>query len=354
LGYSEESIWSEAFEHLGVAVAQSALDGVLLTVNDRLCEILQHSKADLLARNFREIFQPTVPQKEFETSIDLVIAGQMHRYSTEMNARRANGELGSFDTVFSLALGDDAGTPRRLILVAKDITFLRLAEKELHDSELARDELSRRVLNAQDAERTRIARELHDDIGQSLAVLKIQMLRAGHPVSGHPETRHADLKDLSGKVDEIIRKVSRISHGLHSSTLEFLGLAAAVESHCHECSQQLRIPIDCQCDDVQKKLDSIMALSFLRVVQEALHNIAKHSRAKNISVRLNSSDRQLRLEIRDDGVGFDVEAARLAAGLGLISMRERIHLIGGQFELLSSPGTGTRITARAPIAPEIG
>jgi PAS domain S-box-containing protein len=354
LNNPEESIWSEAFNHLGVAVAQSTLDGVLITVNDRLCEVLQSPRADFLAKNFREIFQTTKPQLDFETRLGQLIAGQITRCSVEMRASRPSGELRWFDTVFSLVLGNDATTPRKLILAAKDITFLKLAEKELHDSELARDELSRRVLNAQDAERTRIARELHDDIGQSLAVLKIQMLRAGQPVSGHPEQRHADLVELSRKLDAITHKVSRLSHGLHSSALEFLGLAAAVESHCLESSQQLRIPIDCQCDHVQKKLDGIMALAFLRVVQEALHNVAKHSRAKNITVRLYGSDHQLSLEIRDDGVGFDIEAARLAAGLGLISMRERIHLIGGEFDISSSPGNGTRITAHAPIAQEIG
>jgi PAS domain S-box-containing protein len=354
LDYPEERIWSEAFEHLGVAVAQMARDGALLTVNARLCEILGHSSRDLLSKNFREFFEASESQTEFEISLSRLIAGEIPRYSAEMTAKRAGGEVSWFETVFSLVLDNDAATPRRLILVAKDVTFLKLATKELHDSELARDELSRRVLNAQEADRTRIARELHDDIGQSLAVLKIQMLRAGQPVSGHPGKRHADLIELSGRLDEITHKVSRLSHGLHSSTLEFLGLAAAVESHCLECSQQLRIPVDCQCDQVRKELDGIMALSFLRVVQEALHNAAKHSRAKNIVVRLNGSDHRLSLEIYDDGVGFDMKTARLAAGLGLISMRERIHLIGGEFDIDSSPGNGTRITARAPIAHEIG
>ncbi len=353
LDYPEERIWSEAFDHLGVAVAQLALDGALLTANARLCEVLGHSKQELLTKNFREFFQAAESQPEFEMSLSRLIAGETHRYPTELSARRADGEVSWFDAVFSLVLDNDDATPRRLTLVAKDVTFLKLATKELHDSELARDELSRRVLNAQEAERTRIARELHDDIGQSLAVLKIQMLRAGQPVSGHPGKRHADLMELSGRLDEITTKVSRLSHGLHSSALEFLGLAAAVESHCHECSLQLRIPVDCQCDQVQKKLNGIMALSFLRVVQEALHNATKHSHAKNIAVRLNGSDHHLSLEIYDDGVGFDMETAKLAAGLGLISMRERIHLIGGEFDIVSTPGNGTRITARVPIAPEI-
>jgi signal transduction histidine kinase len=94
----------------------------------------------------------------------------------------------------------------------------------------------------------------------------------------------------------------------------------------------------------------MIGLAFLRVLQEATHNTAKHSRAKNITVRLTHSDRHLSMEIYDDGVGFDIEVARLAAGLGLISMRERMHLLGGEFEIRSRPGQGTRITALAPLS----
>ena len=98
--------------------------------------------------------------------------------------------------VFSLVRDEVTNKPRSLTAVANDITFLKRAEQDLRDAEVARDELSRRMMNAQEADRTSIARELHDDIGQSLAVLKIQMLRAGQPVSGHPEMMHASLKDL--------------------------------------------------------------------------------------------------------------------------------------------------------------
>jgi PAS domain S-box-containing protein len=349
----EASFWCKAFDHVGVAVGQLTLDGTFLSVNDRLCEILRHPRTDLLEKNFREFLHASETQSDLEAALGNLVAGEIPRYSAQMTAGSAAGRLLWFDITFSSIPDGNATSPQGLTLVANEITSLKLAREELHNSEEARDELSRRLLNAQEAERTRIARELHDDIGQSLAVLKIQMLRAGQPVSGHPEQRHADLVDLSKKLDAITHKVSRLSHGLHSSALEFLGLAAAVQSHCLECSQQLRIPIDCRCDEVQKKLDGIMALSFLRVVQEALHNAAKHSRARNITVRLNGSGRELRLEIREDGVGFDMEAARLAAGLGLISMRERIHLIGGEFDIVSSPGTGTRITAHAPIVEEI-
>jgi signal transduction histidine kinase len=131
-----------------------------------------------------------------------------------------------------------------------------------------------------------------------------------------------------------------------------LGLAVAVKGHCRECSEQLGIPIDCSCDHLQEKLDGMIALAFLRGLQEAMHNAMKHSGAKRITVRLTGSDHDLNLEEIDDGVGFDVEASKLAAGLGLISMRERTHLIGGEFEIWSTPGRGTKITARAPIVKE--
>jgi signal transduction histidine kinase len=213
---------------------------------------------------------------------------------------------------------------------------------------MARDELSRKMMNAQEDDRGRIAKELHDDIGQSLAVLKIQMLRAGQPVSGQPATLHADLKELAGKLEKIINTVSRLSHDLHSSELDLLGLAVAVKSHCRGFSEQLGIPVDCSCDEVEEKLDTMIALTFFRVLQEGMHTVMKHGRATSITVRLTSSKHKLCLEMCGDGVGFDVESARLE-GLGQISMRERIQLIGGEFEILSSAGRRTRIVARAPI-----
>ncbi len=345
----QEHTWSEAFEHLGVSVVQLDLDGRLLSANEQMCDLIGQPKRDLLEKRLNDLFLPEGSWSECRRGLDQLIAGEIPHYSTHLSTVRTDGQLVWVDVVFSLVRDDVTNVPRSLTAVAKDITFLKRAEQELHDAEVVRDDLSRKMMTAQEADRTRIARELHDDIGQSLAVLKIQMLRAGQPVSGHPEMMHASLRDLSVKLEKIINKVGRMSHNLHSSELELLGLVVAVKSHCRECSEQLRIPVHCSCDHLQEKLDSVIALAFLRVLQEGMHNAVKHSCAKSITVRLTGSDRDLSLEIYDDGVGFDVEGARLAAGLGLISMRERIHLIGGKFEIWSSPGRGTRITARAPI-----
>ncbi len=346
----KEHTWAEIFEHLAVSVAQLTLDGKLLSANKQMCVAIGQPEGNLLERNLEEFFLPEESWTECKAGLNRLIAGEVPHYSTNMSAIRAAGERVWVNVAFSLVRDDVTNKPRSLTAVAKDITFLKRAEQELRDAEVLRDDLSRRMMDAQEASRTGIAKELHDDIGQSLAVLKIQMLRAGQPVSGSPEMMHASLKDLSVKLEKIINKVSRLSHDLHSSELELLGLAVAVKGHCRECSEQLGIPIDCSCDHLQEKLDGMIALAFLRVLQEAMHNAVKHSNAKNMTVRLTCSDGNLRLEIYDDGIGFDVEGARLAAGLGLISMRERIHLIGGEFEIHSTPGRGTRITARAPIA----
>src|SRR6202167_1105613 len=300
--YVEERAWSKAFEHLAISVAQLTLDLKLLSANKQMCEAIGQPKRDLLGKNLNEFFLPEESWPQCKQSLDRLVAGEISNYSTDMSAAGTAGQIVWVNMVFSLVRDEVTNAPRSLTAVAKDIAFLKQAEADLRDAEVARDELSRKMMNAQEADRTSIARELHDDIGQSLALLKMQMLRAGQPVSGHPEMAHASLKDLSVKLEKIINKVSRLSHDLHSSELELLGLAVAVKGHCRECSKQLGIPIDCSCDHLQEKLDGMIALAFLRVLQEGMHNAMKHSGAKRKTVRLTCSEPQLRLGKKKEGV----------------------------------------------------
>lgn len=240
---------------------------------------------------------------------------------------------------------------REIISEDSDVICADELSRMLKNSERARVELSRRMINAQEADRTRLSRELHDDIGQSLAILKLQMLRCVRSSSDHPARASSDLQELAEGLDAIIHKVSLLSHDLHSSALEFLGLAAAVKGHCTERSEQLSVPIQCYCEGVEKDLDNTVALAFFRIVQEGIHNAIKHSRATNILVKIMNRSGDLNLEISDNGVGFDVEQEGFGKGLGLISMRERACLIGGRCKILSSPGRGTCIVVRAPIPP---
>ena len=223
---------------------------------------------------------------------------------------------------------------------------------DIHDqkeAEMTRRELAGRLISAQEAERARIARELHDSIGQSIALLGIQMQRAGRPVPGAPGQTYPGINELYPKLKEIGNQISHLSHQLHSSELEFLGLCVAVKGFCREFSEQYHIKVDCVCKDVPVQIDPNVALSFLRVVQEALHNVAKHSGASNVKVEVAATASEMSLLVSDDGAGFDVDKARSTAGLGLISMRERMHLAGGEFEISSTPGSGTTIRAHAPL-----
>lgn len=252
-------------------------------------------------------------------------------------------------------VGRKKGDPLIVLLSAEVVEFdgqpcvLTVAEdiSERKQVELERTELSRRLMTAQEEERRRIARELHDGIGQSLALLGIQLQRTGQPAASGK--KNPGILELCGKVKEIGRQVSRLSHQLHSSELEFLGLAVAVKSLCREFSEQYGTKIACSCTKIPDNLDNDVALGLLRIVQEALHNVAKHSRAASVTVHLSGEGRDLELVIFDDGIGFDVDKMRSARGLGLISMRERLHLVGGRFDIASKPGAGTKIQARVPL-----
>ncbi|ABF42088.1 PAS sensor signal transduction histidine kinase [Candidatus Koribacter versatilis Ellin345] len=216
-------------------------------------------------------------------------------------------------------------------------------------AEHARRELAERLVTAQEAERARIARELHDDISQSLMILTFQMERAGKPVSNEPGKRHPDAPALADDLREVVRRISKMAHELHSSSLEYLGLSRAIQGACREFSKQWKIPVDCELVDLPQKLDNMTSLCLLRITQEALHNIAKHSRATNVTVQLSSTEDQLKLVIRDNGIGFDVEQAKLAGGIGLLSMRERTNLVHGTLALVSVPGQGATVECSVPF-----
>src|ERR1700751_5658032 len=215
--YAQEHTWSEAFEHLLVSVAQLTLDGRLLSANKQMCELLGRPKRALLGKNLHELFIAEESWFEYKGAMGRLLAGEIPSYSIDMSAANADGKVVWVNIVLSLVREAVTNRPRSLTAVARDVTSLKQTRQELHDAQVLRDDLSLRMMNAQEADRARIARELHDDIEQSLAVLKVQMLRAGKPVSGHPEMMHASLKDLTANLQKIIDKVGHLSRDLHSS-----------------------------------------------------------------------------------------------------------------------------------------
>jgi PAS domain S-box-containing protein len=223
---------------------------------------------------------------------------------------------------------------------------------DIHESKLAAEALARivgRLLDEQEQERMRIAGELHDDIGSSLAIIGIEVFGTGQPASGSSRRKNPDNQELYQKVQEIGSRVSRLSNQLRPAMLKYFGLAKAIGIECRDFSEACQIPVSCSCNNLPSKMDPAIALICLRVVQEALRNVGKHSRATSATVDVSATSTEIILAVSDDGAGFNVEQTKFGIGLGLISMRERMWLIGGTFEIRSQSGQGTKILCRAPL-----
>ena len=222
-------------------------------------------------------------------------------------------------------------------------------EQEQIKQELANERA--RLIEAQEEERTRIARELHDDVCQRLATLslKIEKVLNGWgqqkqlPVNSQLEHIRQECANLTGDVQAL-------SHALHPSVLDNLGLATAVKSFCREISQQSGVVVSFADTNTPKSLPRDVSLSLFRVVQEALRNAVKYSGQKDFEVRLEGISGGLELEVIDRGIGFDMASVKQTTGLGLTSMRERIRLVNGTIRIDSKPKIGTRIRVRVPLA----
>jgi signal transduction histidine kinase len=227
----------------------------------------------------------------------------------------------------------------RLLTIVRDVTEAKRA------SELNRD-LARRLIASQEIERQRLARELHDDVSQRLALLNLDIDRVAQKVDA--EELRAQLHTLSAKVREISGDLHDMSYKLHPSGLRVVGFVAALQSLCNDTSQQRDLHVTFTHDAIPPSVDADVSLCLYRIVQEALHNVARHSHAREAQVRVTCDAGHIALRIADSGVGFDSRNAP-QAGLGLISMRERAAAMQGQFVIDAVPGRGTTIAVRIPL-----
>ncbi len=223
-----------------------------------------------------------------------------------------------------------------------DITERKSSEKSL-------EELSGRLIAGQEAERARIARDLHDDFSQRLALLSIGLGRLWKKRPESEEEQRALTRDLWEQTKEISSDVHRLSHQLHSSKLEHVGLTPTLRGLCEELSEKYMIRMEFREYGVPTEIPKDVALCLFRIAQEALSNVAKYSQAAQAQVELRHAPNETQLRIADAGVGFDPALKRADAGIGLVSMRERLRLVGGALSVQSAPGAGTEIRATVPL-----
>ncbi len=239
-----------------------------------------------------------------------------------------------------------------LLILGLTVNLIRRRQVEaaLRESEDQYRTLSRRLIHTQEEERARLARELHDDVTQRLALLAIDVARVERGTSGAPPGE--TLREVGQGLVRLSGDVQSLSYRLHSSVLEDLGLAEAIKAECDRVARQAGIPVEVQLRDLAGPVPRDVALCLFRVAQEALRNVARHAKARAVEVSLRALDGGLQVSVRDDGVGFNPAQNREHPSLGLASMRERVHLLAGEFTVESAPGGGTRVLAWVPLKGE--
>jgi signal transduction histidine kinase len=227
-----------------------------------------------------------------------------------------------------------------LIVLALQRTRLKAAESETRH-------LSTRLLSANEDERRRLARDLHDDFSHRLARLSFDAA----------ELERADKREtprivhnLRQELSHLAQDIHDVSHRLHPTTLEDLGLADALRTECEQLSRSAELQIAVDVDELPEVLPPDIALCAFRVAQEALRNVSRHARATNVTVSVGVAGSSLHLAVRDNGIGFDPDLRHGLAGLGHASMRERVRLLGGVLHIQSAPGDGTMVSTSLPLA----
>jgi signal transduction histidine kinase len=235
---------------------------------------------------------------------------------------------------------NESGEPLRMVGVNMDVTDRKLAEEAVAG-------MSGKLIKAQEQERTRIGRELHDDINQRLAMLALEL----EQLQANPSEVQTRLQELRKQTIELSDDVQALSHELHSSKLEYLGVVPGIKSWCKEFGERQAVEIDFK-SDVSSVVPFDVGICLFRVLQESLHNAANHSDVKRIEVQLREVSNEIHLIVTDLGRGFDVEAAIQGQGLGLTSMQERVRLLNGSVDIESKPMAGTTIHVRVPFGSE--
>ncbi len=268
-------------------------------------------------------------QRAFSKEYRLHRNDGVYRWMFDVASPRVNGD-GSFAGFIGSAI---------------DITDQKLAQQSL-------EQVSGQLIEAQEQERTRIARDLHDDICQRLALLSMELEQAHRVPHGSVTATKRSLGEIRKHCSEIATDVQSLSHQLHSSKLDYLGIVAATRGFCREFSKQHGVIVEFKETNVPTHLSKDVSLCLFRVTQEALHNAVKYSGMGKFAVELNATAGEVQLLVADSGAGFDVEAAKKNRGLGLVSMQERVHLVRGTFSVESKPGAGAKILAVVPLIVE--
>jgi PAS domain S-box-containing protein len=314
---------------------------------DKLCTYFNQPWLDFTGRKIEaELgygWAEGVHEEDFKMCLDTYNQAFERRepFKIQYRLRRFDGEYRwILDTGVPRFTGD--GSFAGYIGSAIDVTDRKLAEEALAG-------MGRKLIEAHEEERAWIARELHDDVNQRIALLAIKLEQLKKTLPDSMLEAAASIDGASEDLAEVGKDIQALSHRLHSSKLDYLGIVAAASSFCKELSQQQNVTVDFVHSDVPRTVPQEISLCLFRVLQEALQNASKHSGTRHFQVELRGGPEEISLMVHDSGVGLDVEAAANSPGLGLISMRERVGMVNGTIAIKSKASGGTTVDVRVPF-----
>jgi len=319
------------------AIVSQNLNGMITSWNLGAEKIFGYTEAEAIGQPIT-ILIPATQQEEEQRNQDAVLSGKRIEHFESTRLTKSGKTINVSISISPLK--DSRGQVVGVSRITRDITERKCAEEALASA-------TQRMIEIQEEERKRIARELHDDIGQRLVFLSIALHSLKEEDIGAEVTSR--LNGISKDISQVSQAIQSVSHKLHSAKLEYLGIVTAMNSFCREFAERHSVAVAFTHGEIPRMVESGISLCLFRVMQEALNNAAKHSDAQACEVNLGCSEDHLNLTISDRGVGFDMEAAAKKGRLGLVSMRERVRMVRGTISIDSKPMAGTTIHVKVPL-----
>ncbi|MCI0336699.1 MAG: PAS domain S-box protein [Acidobacteria bacterium] len=284
-----------------------------------------------------------------ERAVEFCLQSSANLQNFEFEYRMVSAEGKSVCILDVVNVERENGKPRLLRGFMIDVTDRRHSEEALRRSHTQIRDLAGKLIFAQEEERKRISRELHDDVNQQLAALVMAVSNIQRRLPDPEGSVSNQLTNLQNRIVKLSDDVRLLSHELHPAVLEHVGLVAALKSYCPEFSRREEIEIKLTIDNCGETIPPNVALCLYRMTQESLQNIARHSGAREASIRLANHNGDIHLTIADKGTGFDLEQAKRKGSLGLVSIEERVRLLGGSLRIKTQLGLGTELQAQIPL-----
>ena len=344
-----EARFASFMRHLPGTAVMRDFKGRYLFANEAWERLQHRTRQDWEGKTIAEVWPPHMAAKFYEGDLQVIAQGKPVQTIEEIP--QEDGIHNWLVTKFPIP--DQDGRPALIGAVGIDITLRRRAEEALRESEQRLRFLTSQLLSAQERERKRISMELHDELGQSLAVLKLQIRAIERGLGDDQQDLKEGCLELLLYLDGVIDDVRRLSRDLSPSILEDLGLQSALKYLINEVSKHYTVSQAFEVEDLDQLFPAEAQIIIYRIFQECLTNISKHAGATEVSVAVKEHDGLISLMIEDNGAGFDpaLVLARRAAGrgLGLAALDERARMLGGTLEIRSQPGAGTRMTCIIPV-----